>query len=72
MTATDAGDRIDALEIRIAHQERTIEELNEALTAQWREVDLVTRRLARLEAELAEALAARASPGLPEPPPPHY
>ena len=57
--------RIETLETRVAYQEHTIEALNQALTAQWKEIDRLTRELVRLGDRLP------ASPG-DEPPPPHY
>jgi SlyX protein len=64
--------RLDDLEIRIAHQDETIEQLNAAVTAQWAVIDRLTRELERL-ADRAEA-AERANPLRPgdEPPPPHW
>lgn len=68
--ARRAAARLDALEIRVAYQDQTIEELHEALARQWQEIDRLRRDLARLE---AEPRAAPAAPdGAPEPPPPHY
>jgi SlyX protein len=63
--------RLDALEIRVAYQDQTIEELNAALTRQWQEIDRLRRELTRLEAE-PRAAPAGALDGAPEPPPPHY
>lgn len=63
--------RLDALEIRVAYQDETIEELNGALAAQWQEIEKLRRELSRLEAEMREA-AEGAVDGGPEPPPPHY
>ena len=64
-------DRLDALEMRVAYQDETIEELNTALAAQWQEIDRLRREMALLEGQLREA--AQSGPdGLPEPPPPHY
>jgi len=62
--------RIDALEMRIAHQDRTIEDLNAAITDQWRQIEDLAYRVSRMAEELrdVEAVAAEA----PEPPPPHY
>ena len=39
---TDA-DRFDALEMRIAHQDQMIAELNEVITAQWRKIDALAQ-----------------------------
>ena len=36
--------RVDELEIRLAHQDRTIEELNEAFATQWRAIDETIRK----------------------------
>lgn len=64
--------RVDELEIRIAHQDRTVEELNEALAEQWRAVDELTRKLALLEHRLLSLeQSSNAAPSA-EPPPPHY
>jgi SlyX protein len=64
--------RLDALEIRIAYQDQTIEELNAAVIRQAQEIDRLRHEMRLLEAEMREAMAA--SPGDPaaEPPPPHY
>jgi SlyX protein len=62
--------RLEKLELLAAEQERTIEVLNETITGQWREIELLKRQLARLDDELREVEA-----GLPAPPnqkPPHY
>ncbi len=63
--------RLEALEIRIAYQDETIEALNAALAAQWQEIDRLRRDMRLLEAQLREAVAP-AGEGAPEPPPPHY
>ena len=62
-------ERLDALEIRIAHQDRTIAELNEVVTEQWRTIDGLSRTLARLIEEIRSLEPRREGP---EPPPPHY
>ncbi len=72
MTDIDTlSSRIDALEIDKAHQERAIEDLSEALAAQWKEIETLKRQVARLGEQLAEAAAGPAR-GEAEPPPPHY
>lgn len=64
--------RIDALEMRLTFQDETIEDLNKAVVAQWKQIEALTRRLNRLD-ERMEASEQRADlAGLPEPPPPHY
>jgi SlyX protein len=62
--------RIDALETHIAHQDRTIEDLNAALTDQWKQIEDLAYRVSRLADELREVEGAGSSE--PEPPPPHY
>ncbi len=66
------GARIDALEIRVAYQDETIETLNQALTAQWEQIDALKREIARLTERLAAAENNIAAPPGNEPPPPHY
>ena len=65
----DAEARLDALEIRIAHQDRTIAELNEVVAEQWKKIDLLSRRVAALVEEFRNSEPRREGP---EPPPPHY
>jgi uncharacterized coiled-coil protein SlyX len=61
--------RLDALETLVAHQDKTIAELNDAITAQWRKIDALERQVARLLAEIQNIETPRDTP---EPPPPHY
>ena len=64
--------RIDALEIRIAHQDQTIEDLNATITDQWKQIEDLTHRVSRL-ADALRAVENSAGVGEePEPPPPHY
>ena len=64
------GVRIDALEIRLAFQDETIEALNNTITAQWQQIDALTRQLAALNERLREAEAN--APAATNEPPPHY
>ena len=66
--ASDSA-RIDALEMRIAEQDRTIADLNEVITAQWRKIDGLERHVSQLREEFQTIDTSR---GAPEPPPPHY
>ncbi|HZL30532.1 MAG TPA: SlyX family protein [Pseudolabrys sp.] len=63
--------RIDALEIAKAHQDRAIEDLNDALAGQFKEIEALKRQLARLADEVAEA-GTNSGSGEADPPPPHY
>ncbi len=65
----DSPSRLDELEIRIAHQDRTIAELNDTVAAQWLEIDTLGRQLQRLVDEVANLQPSRDAT---EPPPPHY
>jgi SlyX protein len=65
--------RVDALEIRLAYQDQIIEDLNAAVTDQWKQIDGLTRRIEGLVDRVREAENRAASgSGPPEPPPPHY
>ncbi len=64
------SERIDALEMRIAYQDETIETLNQTITAQWTEIDRLTRQLAELKERVREAESN--VPGPANERPPHY
>ena len=64
------GDRVDALEARLAFQDDAIETLNKMITEQWAKIDALTRQLAALNDRLAEAETQL--PRAANEPPPHY
>jgi SlyX protein len=64
------GERIDVLEARAMFQDETIETLNKTSTAQWQQIDALTRQLVSLSERLQEAEAH--APGAANEPPPHY
>lgn len=64
--------RFDELEIRIAHQERMIEDLNTAITAQWKLIDRLEREVRRLSDRVADAEQSISAAPPVERPPPHY
>ena len=64
------GQRIDALEMRLTFQDETIETLNQTITAQWKQIDALTRQLAELKNRLQDAESA--APGPVNERPPHY
>jgi SlyX protein len=70
MTAPDSA-RLDALEIRIAYQDEVIEELNKTITSQWKEIDRLTREIAKLAERVTQAEQTSGEDPSDEPPPPH-
>ena len=44
--------RLEELETRVAHQDRTIAELNDVITAQWRKLEAIEFQLRRLGEEM--------------------
>jgi SlyX protein len=71
MSDADAlSERIDLLEMRLTYQDVTIETLNQTITAQWIEIDRLTRQVAELKERLREAESNAPAPA--NEPPPHY
>ena len=64
--------RIDALEMRLMHQDEIIEDLNKTVIDQWKQIDLLARRLQRLGDRLEAAKEDVGADAGREPPPPHY
>ena len=62
--------RIIALEIRLAEQEKALAELSDMVAAQWLELDRLKAQNSRLIDRLSSAEARL--PDGPEAPPPHY
>jgi SlyX protein len=72
MNEAEINARLEALEVRIAYQDRTIEELNTAVTAQWRQIEALTKRVERMADRLRSVEENVPPSGEPEPLPPHY
>ena len=71
MSNVDAlSERIDALEMRLTYQDVSIETLNQTITAQWVEIDRLTRQVSELKERLQDAESN--APGPVNEPPPHY
>ena len=66
----ELSERIDTLETRLTYQDETIEQLNQTITAQWKQIDALTRKITELGDRLQEAEAN--APGPANEPPPHY
>jgi SlyX protein len=62
--------RIEALEMHAAHRDRAVEDLNAAITEQWKTIDNLARQLRRVGEQIAEIESAPER--APDPPPPHY
>jgi SlyX protein len=60
--------RIDELEMRTAHQDKVISDLNEMITAQWKQIEALQRQLRRLD----EEVQALDQGDVPVTKPPHY
>jgi len=70
MSEKNMRERIDALESRLMYQDETIEQLNQAITAQWKQIDALTRQIAALAERLQETDAD--PPAQSNERPPHY
>ncbi|NDA45919.1 MAG: SlyX family protein [Alphaproteobacteria bacterium] len=68
-SSTSLHSQIMELEIRLAHQDRQIAELNEVITEQWRVIDQLSRQMAQMREDMLALQVPREGP---EPPPPHY
>ena len=64
------SERIDALETRLTYQDDAIETLNQTITAQWKQIDALTRQVAELKERLQDAESS--APGSINERPPHY
>ncbi len=64
----DPDSRLDTLEARFAQQDQIIADLNEVITAQWREIDALKRQVSRLREDYQNLDLARERPERP----PHY
>lgn len=61
--------RIDELEMRLTYQDRTIADLNDVITAQWKRIEALERQFSRLDQELRGIDSLEAPPNQK---PPHY
>ena len=69
---TDTSLRLNELEAHIAHQDSTIDDLNQVILEQWNEIKALNEKLARLDAKV-QTIEQSAEVNEPQdPPPPHY
>ncbi|MEE2879484.1 MAG: SlyX family protein [Pseudomonadota bacterium] len=64
--------RLDELEMRAVHQDQTIEELNAAITAQWKLIERLERQVERLAERVSDAEQSSGQASPVDRPPPHY
>jgi SlyX protein len=64
----DDQSRVTELEMRLAHQEKAIADLNDVVLAQWRKIEALERQLARMNQEMQNL----ESGPVPVDRPPHY
>jgi len=72
MNEAETASRIVALEVRVAHQDRVIEDLNALVTEQWKQIDALAKQVQRMTDRLQRVEENAPSSDTPEPPPPHY
>jgi SlyX protein len=64
--------RIVKLEIRVAHQDQIIDDLDKAVTGQWAQIESLTHEIKRLTERLGHVEQGGGAAPADEPPPPHY
>ena len=62
------ADRIAKVEEALAHQSIALDELNEVVREQWREIERLRREITRLEGVIERSVEDASD----DPPPPHY
>jgi len=72
MNEAETASRIVTLEVRVAHQDRVIEDLNTLVTEQWKQIDALAKQVERMTDRLQRVEENAPSSDTPEPPPPHY
>ena len=73
MTDTDTLTlRLEAVEAALAHQERTIADLDRVVLDQWRRIEELSRVVSKLTDQMRETEGRLEAVAPPEPPPPHY
>jgi len=72
----DVSDRMEqrliALESRLSHYERMVEEMSEVVAGQARTIDILTARIGQLKERVGDMAAGWLRSPLDDKPPPHY
>ncbi len=64
--------RITELEVQLAHQTSTVDELNDMVAKQWHEIDRLKKQLTRLTGRLEQVEHSLPKGASEDAPPPHY
>lgn len=64
--------RITELEIQLAHQSATVDELNDIVAKQWHEIDRLKKQMARMTGRLESVEQSLPKGAADDQPPPHY
>jgi len=65
-------ERLAELEIRVAFQEKTLQDLNDVVTRQQAQLDSVVRELQALKGRIKAVMVSNVASEVEETPPPHY
>ena len=66
------NERLTELEVRVAFQDKTLQDLNEVVTRQQREIDRLTKELEAVKSRLSGFAPSMVIRQEDEKPPPHY
>lgn len=61
-------DRITELEVKLSHQEKLVDELNQVIIEQWRDIDLLKKKFNLLN-DMVRQMDIKSAPPADEPPP---
>jgi len=64
--------RLTELEVQLAHQSATVDELNDVVAKQWQEIDRLKKQLTRLTGRLEQVEDTLPKDASQDQPPPHY
>ena len=68
----DSEQRLSEMETRLAFQENTLQELNDALISQQQQIELLQGMLQEMHRRVEDLANSRPAESGKEPPPPHY